>query len=482
MLFAAIIAALSFTSCDNDSIVDTTLEKPSDVKVDIQVADLGQATKAVKTSWNNGDKLNIWFDQAYWNVAPQLVMTYDGSKWNSSSVNPSVLHSSGTLKVIYEASNSLFNSVIDGSNACFPGDYLNGYSAHVSCYSNYIPYTFSAGNLTATISEWKFLSQLQVVITGLPKSADNYSLEIDNIQCIEGFMFSVQPIFPKYSFYATRGVMNDDGVAFCFGSNCDTSNRDITFYLTDKETGSVYYYMKGNTSLPLSENSLKAIKIDASKFTTTPTKVYEYVDLGLSVKWATMNVGATRPEEYGDYFAWGETEPYYEAGYAQEDPQNHWKAGKTYNWSTYKYGSNWDELTKYSTDADYGRCDMIDVLESEDDAAHVNWGSSWRMPTKGEQDELCEKCTWTWTTLNGVYGYKVTSNIPGYTDKWIFLPVAGYRSGSDLYSVGSDGGYWSRSLSESTPEYALGISFNSDVLRGLVGNRYVGYSVRPVRP
>ena len=193
----------------------------------------------------------------------------------------------------------------------------------------------------------------------------------------------------------------------------------------------------------------------------------EYVDLGLSVKWATFNVGATKPEDYGDYFAWGETEP-----------------KNTYDWSTYKWcNGSATTLTKYCTDGSYGTVDNKTQLELSDDAAHVNWGGSWRMPTKAEQDELRENCTWTWTTQNGVYGYKVTSKKSGYTNKSIFLPAAGYRSISSLYGAGSYGNYWSSSLYTDYPYYAYYLYFNSSyVVWYDYYVRYYGHSVRPVCP
>ena len=187
----------------------------------------------------------------------------------------------------------------------------------------------------------------------------------------------------------------------------------------------------------------------------------EYVDLGLSVKWATFNVGATKPEEYGDYFAWGETEP---------------KA--VYNWSTYKWcnGSS-SSLTKYCTSSSYGIVDNKTTLELSDDAARANWGGNWRMPTKAEQDELHEQCTWTWTTQNGVNGYKVTSN----SGKSIFLPAAGHRDDNSLYSAGSESNYWSSSLSPVSPYYAYYLLFNSSYVDwDNFDNRYYGFSVRPV--
>lgn len=186
---------------------------------------------------------------------------------------------------------------------------------------------------------------------------------------------------------------------------------------------------------------------------------HEYVDLGLSVKWATCNVGATRPEEAGDYFAWGETKP-----------------NSTCSWSTYKWCS-YDAQTKYNTKSMYGIVDNKKTLELRDDAARVNRGGSWRMPTYDEWTELRNNCTWKWTTQNGVNGYKVTSKKNG---KSIFLPAVGYREGSSLCLAGSDGYYWSSSLYADYPYYAWSVYFNSGCTRMFYNYRYCGRSVRPV--
>ena len=193
---------------------------------------------------------------------------------------------------------------------------------------------------------------------------------------------------------------------------------------------------------------------------------YEYVDLGLSVKWATCNVGATKPEDYGDYFAWGETQP-----------------KSTYNWSTYKWcNGSYNTLTKYCTNSDYGTYDGKSTLELADDAARANWGGSWRMPTKEEQDELRDNCKWECTTQNGVKGYKVTSNKKGYTKNSIFLPAAGCRDGSSLDDVGSCGRCWSNSLNTDNPSGAYYLYFNSYGVGWDYYGRCYGRSVRPVCP
>lgn len=187
----------------------------------------------------------------------------------------------------------------------------------------------------------------------------------------------------------------------------------------------------------------------------------EAVDLGLSVKWANVNVGATKPEEYGGYFAWGETSP------------------KTdYSWGTYKYcNGSYSTINKYCTDSQYGTIDDKTILELTDDAAHVNWGGRWRMPTEAEQDELVNECTWTWTTQNGVNGCKVT----GKNGNSIFLPAVGYRKGIELEHVGSYVDYWSSSLRLGKPSSAHFMRYLSYEFSGTC-NRYLGHTVRPVCP
>ena len=188
---------------------------------------------------------------------------------------------------------------------------------------------------------------------------------------------------------------------------------------------------------------------------------HEYVDLGLSVKWATCNVGATKPEEYGDYFAWGET-----------------TTKSIYNWTTHKWFDG-SSLTKYDPYLGFGTMDNKKTLELSDDAGCANWGGNWRMPTSAERNELFENCTWAWTTLNGVEGYKVTSKSNGNS---IFLPAAGIRSGSSLYRAGSEGFYWSSSLDIDYPEGASILRFGSDRVYGYSHARGNGLSVRPVCP
>ncbi len=193
---------------------------------------------------------------------------------------------------------------------------------------------------------------------------------------------------------------------------------------------------------------------------------HEWVDLGLpsGTKWACCNIGANSPTEYGNYYAWGETQP-----------------KSVYNWDTYKWGSDWDELTKYCTDSYYGKNGFVDnktELDLADDAAYVNWGSGWRMPSLTQLQELRNNCTSEWTTRNGVNGRLFTSNINGAS---LFLPAAGYRWGSEFIDAGTGGYFWSRTLYSSNPKYACELLFYSCHVDWSYYYRGNGQSVRAVR-
>ena len=202
---------------------------------------------------------------------------------------------------------------------------------------------------------------------------------------------------------------------------------------------------------------------------------HDYIDLGLpsGTLWATYNVGATKPTEFGNYFAWGETEP-----------------KDVYDWNTYKYAKvsltedvlqKWqlDTLTKYNTGKEYpGTIDDFTTLLPEDDAATANWGGEWRMPTNEELKELTENCEFNWTEINGVSGTKFTAK----NGNFVFFPAAGYRYNSRIInSVGINGVYWSSSLFEEEDDdaYRFMLSTKSGYSFAPIERRN-GLSVRPV--
>ena len=201
----------------------------------------------------------------------------------------------------------------------------------------------------------------------------------------------------------------------------------------------------------------------------------QLVDLGLpsGTKWANMNVGATSESDCGDYFAWGETEPYY----ISLNPLT-WKTGKSagyaIDWSCYKWTTDGgSSFTKYTGSNNA-------TLEAADDAATHKWGGSWRMPTATECQELIDNTIQTWETINGVAGTKFTSRMAGYTDKYIFLPATGEYVGTSLNGAGSYASYWLSSLDTSSASWGQYLSFYSSSAYVGSHSRSDGYTVRPV--
>jgi tetratricopeptide (TPR) repeat protein len=209
---------------------------------------------------------------------------------------------------------------------------------------------------------------------------------------------------------------------------------------------------------PIVEENPTPIQTDASN----ATNAHEWVDLGLSVKWATCNVGASIPSDYGSYFSWAET-----------------TEKSTYSLRNLRYYSNNTENTfsKYNTLSGYGLVDNKNQLDATDDAAKVNWGDGWRMPSYAEMIELVEKCIWTWTTKDGKRGYEVKSKVNGNS---IFLPAAGYKDEGNLYTAGFFGYYWSASLYSYLPDYAWLMFFYSSDAYEYYDNRRYGFPIRPV--
>ncbi len=194
---------------------------------------------------------------------------------------------------------------------------------------------------------------------------------------------------------------------------------------------------------------------------------HEYVDLGLpsGTLWATYNIGATKPEEIGEYYSWGETE-----------------TKDFFNWSTYKWcisnNGGLDFLTKYNSGHRYnGKIDNLQTLLSQDDVASAKWGSEWRMPTNEEFQELLDNCQYNWTEYNGVYGAKFTAS----NGNSMFLPVGGYYESSTIYDTNSRGFYWSSSLLNDYEFCALNVYFRSEGVGMNAGNRRLGFPVRSVR-
>lgn len=189
------------------------------------------------------------------------------------------------------------------------------------------------------------------------------------------------------------------------------------------------------------------------------------VNLGLSVFWATCNIGANDPAEYGDFFAWGELEPKTE-----------------YTWENYRFRKegNSDQtlvITKYNSIESHGPVDGKSALEPEDDVAHVRLGGKWRIPTAAEFKELIDSCDWTWTNRKGIIGYNVKSRVNG---KSIFLPSTGYIFQEGLHGEEYGGYYWMANTHATTSSKAQRLFFTPKLQNVGLYYRCLGQPVRPV--
>lgn len=213
--------------------------------------------------------------------------------------------------------------------------------------------------------------------------------------------------------------------------------------------------------LPSCKTSEPEMKGDKDNVMGVSPKGLEPVDLGLpsQIKWANINLGATAPEEFGDYFSWAEVQP-----------------KKEYSWGTYKWckGAQ-DTMTKYCTASFQGTVDHLTALLPGDDAANANWGNGWRVPGIDDFNELLNNCTWIWTTLGGNIGYRIV----GPNGNSIFLPAAGSMEGTRLVNAGHVSGYWTDALYDDSND-AFVLSYHTTSLEMSSYQRYTGLSIRPV--
>lgn len=219
----------------------------------------------------------------------------------------------------------------------------------------------------------------------------------------------------------------------------------------------------GSTSIGFSVYQEAAEPVDPPE---PPLAVPEAIDMGLSVKWASFNVGAAAPEEDGDYYAWGET-----------------ALQSEYSWASYRFteGNGQEPLTKYNTSEYAGPIDYLIILEEEDDIAHVKYGEPWRIPTKTEMSELIEHCDMEWRTQDGVSGVLLTSTINGNS---LFFPASGCCwNGVAARLKGEQGNYWSSSILTESPRWAASLNFSETrphPREMTYKDRYFGMSIRPV--
>ena len=299
---------------------------------------------------------------------------------------------------------------------------------------------YKAGTATITVKDTKSGQSQRIVVTVVDNTIPKLSLSSQTLDLINGYSSSVLILSGSGKYTA---VSDNTKVAICSIVKSEViiepvGEGECTITVTDTET----------------KESLE-IDVKVYSFFTCPDNHHPHlIDLGLpsGTKWACCNVGATKPEEYGGYYAWGETEK-----------------KEVYNWSTYIHcDGTWETCHNLGSD----------ISGTQYDVAHVKWGGKWCMPTLNEIKELLDNCTTEWTTLNGVNGRKFTSKINGNS---IFLPAAGGRWDGGLHGAGEFGYYWSSTQHPDGSGRACGLYFRSGyALWDKYSGRSDGRSVRPV--
>lgn len=488
MLAVAAVSMLSFmTSCDSES-----LELGSDsVMLEAEVSSVAKVRSAVEgTTLPAGSNYGLYVFEDYRIVADNIKMSTNSTSTgyqlqNGHSVCVGAYYPYIEKAVEFEDIVDIYPGSTDYLHTISSGTYTKSYpNASIQLYHALARVKFNVGVASGVTDSYKVsLKSLDNIYTkggmrlgviGNEVSGhSNGLLKLDNP--INGEIKTGTTLFTEvfllpqsisYNGQTPKVTMDIDG------ETIDIS-QDIVKATTSGqwESGKVYTY-----NITISEGakySIEAATIEewgeAEELEGATAEEYvidanghEYVDLGLpsGTLWATCNIGASSPEEYGDYYAWGETE-----------------TKNDYSWSTYKWCNGTENtLTKYISNSSYGSVDNKWELDLEDDVAHVKWGGKWRMPTNGEMIEFKSNCTWTWTILNGVYGYKVV----GKNGNSIFLPAAGCRVGFDLNHAGEFGFYWSSTLGSTQPTFSNNLYFDLSNKSTGISLRYAGRSIRPV--
>lgn len=477
---------LSFIACDKENtVLESPLNEPQaaaqsdEIKVNLTIINSEvpeTQTKAWrKTGFADNDVVFVFFTGA---AAPKyLEMKYSSStgKWTATPKNGLVLASdlgsSGMMTAIYLPYGSGSTVISDGTNFKFDGPAYNGYFLR----AQRVDYTLQGGVLSGTLNM-------------VAPAVKNYELfthfDVDNADASHSYTMSqdyVKPILLTSISAAgyithTYGSLGDemtgymDGTHLCFSGALEygkaMTENDYQFSVEDHTASKVYTRdvgkkTIGNNNLYIGLRSLTNVMY---------WRDYDYVDLGLSVKWAVTNIIATDDYEYGDLYAWGETEHYYDyRTISLTGPLNGWKSGMEAGYSNSTY---------YSESRGRKNFNPGSPLPIQYDVAHSVMLGKWRMPTRAEMEELLNSsnCTWEWKTRSSRKGYLVTSKKEGFTGRSIFLPAAGYVQGTTLHEVNTGGQYWT-----SDRGCYLQIYDNQNtLLTNFYSYPYYGMSIRPV--
>ena len=496
LLFIILSVFVAF-SCSKED-VNVVAEEPQPLRFVFNIASkpsFDADTKAVKTSWADGDKIYIVFDD----VVPEsiddfLILKYSASanEWlvdNEGTTTPNA--EGGTLDALYYENPDpdwYYTTTDDGAKFCFENA-ARKYGKYLFLTARNVPYTVEEGAVTSSLSldffENNVRTYVQFCITGID---GDWSFFSEDLAASNNSLANWSPVWgPRNKFFNYDSAYNllawqmnerEDGQYLYLSVKQNAEKFTVTLQKNSGENAGIYQ----KTFSKKISGKCAAITFKGPQFdgigavtngwtclTSGSQNGYAYVDLGGDVLWATKDVGAVSFDDYGDYFAWGEVEPYYSV-FAPLT----WKEDKAsgYSYDSYKYWEWTDkengigQFLKYTNEAG-------ETLESSDDAASVNWGGNWRTPTTTDWKWLRDNCTWT--ALTGMDGYKVTSNISGYEDRFIIFPVSGYFIGLELKY---DCFYWAATSSNNGSSNVVAMSSSGIVFNN--GPRCWGLPVRPV--
>ena len=471
-------AVLALMSCNKDLTPNEAKRgEPIDVVFNLSATHPdGGGTKAVKDAWETGDVVFVFFSGQ---TAPAyLEMKYDGSSWVNTSKSLSLTEGeTGTMTAVY---------LPFGSDAVVEAD-GTGYKFDKTYYSFFLTssmdYTVTGGEVSGTFAMQIPDGYVQFFLAENPNIiySEDWPIELREPHLMPMGVASISASgdvattslaqgapLPGYMYdKEVKGEGESKGFVFSGILSEDARNVGTDYHFTLVEGGWNGFHVSKtieDKKLYRGPQAGRALNLQKSGWEEMD---YIPIDLGCDVDgrriyWAYQNVGAEKPEDYGDYFAWGET-----------------VAKTDYSWSTYfDTGDGGSTFTKYATD-------KKTVLDLEDDAARQIGKGTWRIPTDAEWTALRDEANFKWDRTDnyegtGVAGQIVTSKVPGYEGNHIFLPAAGYRSGTSLNNTGSYGGYWSSSLCEYLSDDAVYVFFDSVGVYRSYDDRYYGFSVRPV--
>ena len=482
-IIAFICMVAGLLSCTND---DNFVEEQTSAGVPMTFnisVDEGAATRAAKTAWANGDKIYVFFNGL---ETKYLVLTYDGTSWSYTS-GGGTLESTDFSGLETKTITAVhFPVAVDvtyaDSKFSFTSDSKPVYNYYL--YETGKAYTVSGTTVNATLSMGKPADMVQIHVAGIQDNISAYTFGCSKIKPVACASVGTDGAITESVLQAgarVSGFADSDGGIFSGRLVYPDEAKDYTF--TVASDANIYTLTRTGKTLTAGRMyNFPSLSTTGGSNWTVQNASDLYVDLGLGVKWAKYNLGATTETDYGDYFAWGEVTGYNE--------------GKTdFDWSTYTYasGNASNTLTKYCYNSDFGITDALTTLLPEDDAAYAALGGKFRMPTKDEMEALTATksnttdYTWTWcdgstTKYNDtdVPGWKIVKNSSSAT---LFLPAtAGGWNGTEHKLVGTASYYWTSSLYMSTYPYC---AYGSESRAGGYGvsalaYRCSGYSVRPV--